>query len=54
VILASSDPMDLVECCDRVLCLRKGAVVKELAGEDISEEAILRATATATRGTEAA
>jgi len=48
VILASSDPMDLVECCDRVLCLRKGAVVKELVGEEISEEAILRATVTAT------
>jgi ABC-type sugar transport system ATPase subunit len=54
VILASSDPMDLVECCDRVLCLRKGAVVKELVGEDISEEAILRATTTAARATEAA
>jgi ABC-type sugar transport system ATPase subunit len=53
VILASSDPMDLVECCDRVLCLRKGAVVKELVGEDISEEAILRATMTAAKATEA-
>src|SRR5579863_852408 len=47
VVLASSDPLDLVECCDRVLCLRKGAVVKELVGEEISEEAILRATTTA-------
>jgi monosaccharide-transporting ATPase len=46
VILASSDPMDLVECCDRVLCLRKGAVVKELVGDEISETAILRATMT--------
>jgi len=54
VILASSDPMDLVECCDRVLCLRKGAVVKELVGEEITEEAILRATTTAARATEAA
>jgi ribose transport system ATP-binding protein len=54
VILASSDPMDLVECCDRVLCLRKGAVVKELVGEEISEEAILRATMTAARAMEAA
>jgi ABC-type sugar transport system ATPase subunit len=54
VVLASSDPMDLVECCDRVLCLRKGAVVKELVGEEISEEAILRATMTAAQATEAA
>jgi galactofuranose transport system ATP-binding protein len=46
VILASSDPMDLVECCDRVLCLRKGAVVKELVGDEITEKAILRATMT--------
>ena len=38
--------MDLVECCDRVLCLRKGAVVKELVGDEITEKAILRATMT--------
>jgi hypothetical protein len=36
-----------------VLCLRKGAVVKELVGEEISEEAILRATMTAAKATEA-
>jgi ABC-type sugar transport system ATPase subunit len=54
VILASSDPMDLVECCDRVLCLRKGVVVKELIGEEITEEGILRATMTAAKATEAA
>jgi ABC-type sugar transport system ATPase subunit len=54
VILASSDPMDLVECCDRVLCLRKGVVVKELIGEEITEEAILRTTMTAAKATEAA
>jgi ABC-type sugar transport system ATPase subunit len=54
VVLASSDPLDLVECCDRVLCLRKGAVVKELVGEEISEEAIVRATMTAAKAAEAA
>lgn len=43
VIVASSDPLDLVECCDRVLCLRKGVVVKELSGDEITEEAIVRA-----------
>jgi ABC-type sugar transport system ATPase subunit len=47
VILASSDPEDLIECCDRVLCLRKGVVVKELVGDEITEEAIVRATMTA-------
>jgi ABC-type sugar transport system ATPase subunit len=46
VIVASSDPEDLVECCDRVLCLRKGVVVKELVGDEITEEAILRSTMT--------
>jgi galactofuranose transport system ATP-binding protein len=46
VLLASSDPADLVECCDRVLCLRSGVVVKELTGEEISEEAIVRAIMT--------
>ena len=54
VILASSDPMDLVECCDRVLCLRKGVVVKELVGDEITEDAILRATMTVTKIVEAA
>lgn len=46
VAMASSDPLDLVECCTRVLCLRKGVVVKELVGDEITEEAIVRATAT--------
>ena len=42
VIVASSDPGDLVETCDRVLCLRKGEVVQELTGDEITEEAIVR------------
>jgi ABC-type sugar transport system ATPase subunit len=49
VIMASSDPIDLVECCDRVLCLRKGVVAKELAGDEITEEAIVRAIMIADR-----
>lgn len=49
VIMASSDPIDLVECCDRVLCLRKGVVVKELVGDEITEEAIVRAIMIADR-----
>jgi ABC-type sugar transport system ATPase subunit len=47
VVVASSDPSDLVETCDRVLCLRKGVVVKELVGDEITEEAIVRAIMTA-------
>ncbi|MGH1369517.1 MAG: sugar ABC transporter ATP-binding protein [Maritimibacter sp.] len=47
VAMASSDPQDLVECCDRVLCMRAGVVVKELVGPEITEDAILRATLTA-------
>jgi ABC-type sugar transport system ATPase subunit len=54
VILASSDPGDLVECCDRVLCLRNGVVVKELSGEEISEEEIVRAIMTTGGGVKAA
>lgn len=46
VAMASSDPQDLIECCDRVLCLRAGVIVKELVGEEITEDAILRATLT--------
>ena len=53
-IIASSDPGDLVECCDRVLCLRNGVVVKELTGEEISEEAIVRAIMTSGAGAKAA
>jgi hypothetical protein len=37
-----------------VRCLRKGAVVKELVGEEISETAILRATMTAATAAEVA
>ena len=54
VIVASSDPGDLVECCDRVLCLRSGVVVKELVGDEISEEAIVRAIMTTGDGAKAA
>jgi ABC-type sugar transport system ATPase subunit len=52
VIMASSDPTDLVECCDRVLCLRKGVVVKELSGDEITEEAIVRAIMITERSSE--
>jgi ribose transport system ATP-binding protein len=53
-IIASSDPGDLVQCCDRVLCLRNGVVVKELSGEEVTEEAIVRAIMTTSGGAKAA
>ena len=43
VIVASSDPADLVATCDRVLCLVDGVVAVELAADEISERAILSA-----------
>mgnify|MGYP001627887525 CR=1 FL=1 len=54
VAMASSDPNDLIECCDRVLCLRNGVVVKELVGEEITEDAIFRATMTTSRDDQSA
>ncbi|MBM0256395.1 sugar ABC transporter ATP-binding protein [Micromonospora sp. 4G55] len=41
VVLISSDLEELVEGADRVVVLRAGAVVGELAGADVSEPAIL-------------
>jgi ribose transport system ATP-binding protein len=43
VILASSDTPELVHLCDRVVVLREGRVAATLAGEAISEEAIVGA-----------
>ncbi|MGK5444484.1 sugar ABC transporter ATP-binding protein [Micromonospora sp. URMC 105] len=41
VVLISSDLEELVEGADRVVVLRAGAVVGELAGDEVSEPAIL-------------
>ncbi|WP_027346139.1 sugar ABC transporter ATP-binding protein [Hamadaea tsunoensis] len=41
VVLISSDLEELVEGADRVVVLRAGAVVGELAGDDVSEHAIM-------------
>ena len=45
VVLISSDLEELVEGADRVVVLRAGAVVGELAGDDVSEHAIMAAIA---------
>ena len=43
VILVSSDFSELVLACDRVVVMREGTLVKELVGEEIDEENILKA-----------
>jgi ribose transport system ATP-binding protein len=43
VVLCSSDLEDLVELCDRVVCLVDGEVSTELTGEQIDENRLLRA-----------
>jgi ABC-type sugar transport system ATPase subunit len=41
VVVSSSDTKELAELCDRVLVLNGGRLVGELAGGDLSEEAVL-------------
>jgi ribose transport system ATP-binding protein len=45
VLQVSSELEELITGCDRVLVLRDGATVAELAGEDISEDSMLQAMA---------
>lgn len=45
VLFISSEIEELITNCDRVLVLRDGATVSELVGQEITEEAILRAMA---------
>lgn len=48
VIVLSSDGVELVGLCDRVLIMSRGTVVDELSGDAITETAITRAALTAT------
>jgi len=41
ILMVSSDMLELIAMCDRVIVMRKGAVAAELEGENISEETIL-------------
>jgi ribose transport system ATP-binding protein len=45
VVLISSDLEELVEGADRIVVLRAGAVIDELAGDDVSESHLLAALA---------
>ncbi|MFI7127144.1 ATP-binding cassette domain-containing protein [Nonomuraea sp. NPDC050153] len=50
VLLISSDLEELVEGADRILVLREGAVVGELAGDEVTEERIMATIAEQTAG----
>jgi monosaccharide-transporting ATPase len=50
VVLISSDLEELVEGADRVVVLRAGAVVGELAGDEVSEHAIMATLAAGDHG----
>jgi ribose transport system ATP-binding protein len=41
VLVTSTDAADLVALCDRVLVLSRGRVVRELVGDEVSQERIL-------------
>ncbi len=48
VMVASSDPEELVHICDRVLVFRSGSVAVELAGDSLTEERLVAETLGAT------
>jgi ribose transport system ATP-binding protein len=48
VIVASSDALELVGLCDRVLIFSRGCVVKELVGDQVTEHNITEAALTST------
>ncbi|MFF7468938.1 ATP-binding cassette domain-containing protein [Streptomyces sp. NPDC008092] len=45
VLLISSDTEELIEGSDRVVVLKDGAVVRELTGDDVTEDELMRAVA---------
>lgn len=47
-IIVSSDAFELAGLCDRILVMSRGNVAGELAGEDVSEAAIIREVLTST------
>ncbi len=48
VVVSSSDGIELEGLCDRVAVFARGQIVKELAGEELTDEAITAANMTAT------
>jgi ribose transport system ATP-binding protein len=49
VVVASSDALELQGLCDRVIVISRGHCVAELAGDDVTEEAIVNAAMRAER-----
>jgi ABC-type sugar transport system ATPase subunit len=43
VLIASTDLTELVDLCDRVLVFQRGRVTEEIAGPQLSEQALSRA-----------
>ncbi|MGX1544635.1 sugar ABC transporter ATP-binding protein [Streptomyces adustus] len=50
VLLISSDTEELIEGSDRVIVLKEGVVVRELTGDDVTEDGLMRALASAPAG----
>ncbi|MFD9004074.1 sugar ABC transporter ATP-binding protein [Streptomyces sp. NPDC059582] len=50
VLLISSDPEELIEGSDRVIVLKEGVVVRELTGDDVTEDGLMRAIAAVPAG----
>ncbi|TDD35303.1 sugar ABC transporter ATP-binding protein [Actinomadura sp. KC06] len=48
VLITSGDTMELVGLCDEVAVMYEGAVVDRLAGDDLTEERLVRASVTGT------
>lgn len=48
VLVVSSDSIELEGLCDRIVVFSRGQIVRELAGDEVTEEAMARAIVTAT------
>jgi ribose transport system ATP-binding protein len=53
IIFYSTDYDELIGCCDRVLVLYDGAIKRELAGEEITERALIASALNIRSGAEA-
>jgi ribose transport system ATP-binding protein len=53
IIFYSTDYDELIGCCDRVLVLYDGAIKRELAGEEITERALIASALNISSGAEA-
>ena len=54
IVFYSTDYDELIGCCDRVLVLYDGRVVKELKGEGLNEHALIASALNVSEAREAA